>query len=107
MRIAVAKKDEMISEHFGHCDGYEIFDAEEKKVEDKGFLPYPGHKPGFLPKFLAERNVDTIISGGMGASAQELFRKRNINVIIGVTGNVEEAVKKYIEGEIGDKHSVC
>ena len=103
----MAKKDEMISEHFGHCDGYEIFDAEEKKVEDKGFLPYPGHKPGFLPKFLAERNVDTIISGGMGASAQELFRKRNINVIIGVTGKVEEAVKKYLEGEIEAKNSVC
>jgi len=97
----------MISEHFGHCDGYEIFDAEEREVEDKGFLPYPGHKPGFLPKFLAERNVDTIISGGMGASAQELFRKRNINVIIGATGNVEEAVKKYIEGLIEAKHSVC
>ncbi|PLX30799.1 MAG: hypothetical protein C0604_08810 [Clostridiales bacterium] len=60
-----------------------------------------------MPKFLAERNVDTIISGGMGASAQELFRKRNINVIIGVTGKVEEAVKKYLEGEIEAKNSVC
>ncbi|HKL11115.1 MAG TPA: NifB/NifX family molybdenum-iron cluster-binding protein [Clostridia bacterium] len=101
----MAKKDEMISEHFGHCDGYEIFDAEEKEIEDTGFIPYPGHKPGFLPKFLAGKNVDTIISGGMGASAQELFRKRNINVVIGVTGNVEEAVKNYIDGEIEAENS--
>ena len=107
IRIAVAKRDETISEHFGHCDGYEIFDVEGKEITNKGFLVYPGHKPGFLPKFLAEKNVDMIISGGMGASAQELFRKNNIKVIVGMSGNVEEAVRKYLEGEIESNNSVC
>ena len=107
IRIAVAKRDELISEHFGHCDGYEIFDIEGKEVIHKGFLVYPGHKPGFLPKFLSEKNVDMIISGGMGTSAQELFRKNNIKVIVGISGDVEEAVRKYLDGEIESNNSVC
>ncbi len=107
IRIAVAKRAESISEHFGHCDGYEIFDIKEKEVINRGFLVYPGHKPGFLPKFLAGKNVDMIISGGMGASAQELFRKNNIKVIVGMSGDVEEAVRKYLEGKIESNNSVC
>jgi len=107
IRIAVAKKEESISEHFGHCDGYEIFDIEGKEIIHRGFLDYPGHKPGFLPKFLAGKNVDIIISGGMGSSAKELFRQNNIEVIIGVLGDVEEAVKMYLEGEIESNNSVC
>lgn len=107
IRIAVAKKDKSISDHFGHCDGYEIFDIKEKEVTNRGFLAYPGDKPGFLPRFLAEKNVDIIISGGMGTSAQELFRKNDIKVIVGMSGDIEEAVRKYLEGEIKSNNSVC
>ena len=72
MKIAVAKSGKEVSEHFGHCDGFEIFNVEDGKVINNEFISNPGHKPGFLPKFLSENGSNLIIAGGMGGSAQNL-----------------------------------
>ena len=66
MRIAVAGEGTQVTEHFGHCDSFIIFDAENGSIVRQENVPNPGHRPGFLPNFLADRGVNVIISGGMG-----------------------------------------
>lgn len=107
MRIAIAKEGTKVSGHFGHCEGFEIYDLESGKVESNKFLPNPGHQPGFLPKFLSEQKTDLIIAGGMGGSAQNLFKEQNIDVIVGAQGNVEDVINQYINGELTSTKSVC
>ncbi len=107
MRIAVAYDDEYVSEHFGHCEGFALYEAEEGRVVKKGFKQNPGHRPGFLPKYLKEAGVDLIISGGMGEAAQQLFAKNNIEVIVGVEGSCDEVVLKYLDGELKSSGRVC
>lgn len=106
-KIAIAKEGNKVSNHFGHCSGFEIFDLENGSVTARRFVESPGHRPGFLPKFLAEKSVSTVISGGMGGTAQELFKQNGISVIVGVQGAVEDVVKAYIAGEIESTGSVC
>lgn len=107
MKIAVASDNEMVTEHFGHCEGFILFDAENNKIVKSETIENPGHKPGFLPNFLADHGVNVIISGGMGGGAVDIFNQRNIEVIVGATGKVRDAVEAYLKGSLKSTGSIC
>jgi predicted Fe-Mo cluster-binding NifX family protein len=107
IRIAVASDNGMVTEHFGHCEGFMIFDAENNKIVKSETIANPGHKPGFLPNFLANRGVNVIISGGMGGGAVDIFNERNIEVIVGARGEAKAAVEAYLQGSLKSTGSVC
>lgn len=107
MKIAVARDKNMVSAHFGHCEGFDIYNISENTIADRTFLANPGHRPGFLPVFLKENGVDVIIAGGMGESAQELFYQNGIKVLVGAEGYCKEAVEKYLEGSLESTGSIC
>ena len=107
MRIAVASEGKMVTEHFGHCESFIVFDVEENHILKSESIPNPGHKPGFLPNYLNELGVKVIISGGMGSGAIEIFNEKNIEVIVGATGDAQFAAEQYLKGELKSTGSVC
>ncbi|MBA5851856.1 NifB/NifX family molybdenum-iron cluster-binding protein [Clostridium sp. cel8] len=107
MKIAVASDGKYVSRHFGHCEGFKIYEVSKDGSIKGEFKPNPGHRPGFLPVFLGDLNVNTIIAGGMGQTAQDLFNQNNIEVVVGAEGNCDDIVKKYIKGELKSTGSVC
>lgn len=107
MKIAVASEGKMVTEHFGHCASFNIFDIEDNKVVKVESIPNPGHRPGFLPNFLNDLGVKVVISGGMGGGAVSIFNEKNIEVIIGVRGSAEDAVQSYLQGTLESSGSVC
>jgi predicted Fe-Mo cluster-binding NifX family protein len=107
IKIAVASDNGMVTEHFGHCEGFIIFDTENNKIVKSETIVNPGHKPGFLPNFLADRGVNVIISGGMGGGAVDIFNERNIEVIVGARGDAKAAVEAYLQGSLKSTGSVC
>ena len=107
MKIAVASMDNMVAGHFGHCSNFNIFETENGSITGLDNVPNPGHKPGFLPNFLADKGVKVIISGGMGGGAVDIFNERDVEVIMGASGDAKEAVEKYLRGELVSTGSVC
>lgn len=107
MKIAVACEGKNVTEHFGHCEAFAIFETQNKQIVNKQLIPNPGHKPGFLPVFLYEKGVNVIISGGMGGGAVDIFNEKGIEVITGASGDAEEAVNKYLQGNLKSTGSVC
>ena len=107
MRIAIAQDGNKVSEHFGHCGEYAIFDVEDSIIYRRDDLPSPGHEPGRLPVFLAEHGVDLIIAGGMGPRAIGLFQANGIGVLLGVSGNVDYVAQDYIAGRLSPGESSC
>lgn len=107
MKVAVACEGKNVSEHFGHCEGFLLFESEGKKITGKSYIPFPGHRPGFLPVFLHERGANVIISGGMGGGAIDIFNEKGIEVVVGASGDAEAAVQKYLLGELKSTGSVC
>ena len=106
-KIAVASDNGKVTEHFGHCESFIVFHAEDKKIVKVETIASPGHRPGFLPRFLAEQGLDVIISGGMGGGAVDLFNEKNIEVIIGARGTAQEAAEGYLDGSLLSTGSVC
>ena len=100
LRVAVASENNMVCGHFGHCETFEVFDTEGDKILSSKSVANPGHRPGFLPNFLHEMGVNTIISGGMGGGAVDIFNEHNIEVILGARGDSEDAVKAYLAGSL-------
>ena len=72
MKIAVASTGAMTTEHFGHCENFNIFDAENGVITKQESIPNPGHKPGFLPNYLC-----LIFFGGNGVDFCAGFTVRN------------------------------
>jgi predicted Fe-Mo cluster-binding NifX family protein len=107
IKIAVASENEMITEHFGHCLNFNIFETEEKQIIKSESIPNPGHRPGFLPNYLNDMGVNVVISGGMGRSAIDIFTEKGIEVIVGARGKAKEAAEAYLQGSLKSTGSVC
>jgi ATP-binding protein involved in chromosome partitioning len=107
-KIAFPTSDkENVDEHFGHCKEFAVYNVQDKKILSTEFIDAPPHQPGLLPKFLGEKGADTIITGGMGQKAIDLFKEQNIDVILGASGRIENILKEYIDGMLYSKGSAC
>lgn len=107
MRIAVAAMGKTVAGHFGHCENFILFDTEDGKITGESSVPNPGHRPGFLPNFLADKGAEVIIAGGMGGGAVDIFNERGVEVIVGATGEAAAAVELYLKGELESTGSIC
>ncbi len=107
MKIAITTEQNFVAQHFGHCPEYTLIEIEGDKIVSREVIPNPGHQPGFLPGYLAQRGVSCIIAGGMGQRAIELFTEQNIKVIVGIGGPVDQAVEDYLSGKLKSKESLC
>ena len=106
-KIAVASEGQLITEHFGHCINFNIYDVEDHKIVQSESIDNPGHKPGFLPNFLNDMGVKVIISGGMGQGAVEIYNEKGIEVIVGAKGDAKAAAESYLKGQLKTTGSVC
>lgn len=109
MKIALSfQNGKTISGHAGHCTQFIIYTTDNGTIisnklieleEDSTFhnvlhnlmLPFMDH-----PLF----NVDVIISGSLGARFIEKMQLKGIEAIRTSETSAEEAVKKYINGEL-------
>jgi predicted Fe-Mo cluster-binding NifX family protein len=82
--VAIPTSNNYLSQHFGHCEKFAIFQIEDNKITEETYLTPPPHEPGVLPAWLASKGVTHIIAGGMGQKAIVLFNQQNIYVFTGV-----------------------
>jgi predicted Fe-Mo cluster-binding NifX family protein len=107
MKIAVATEQGRVAGHFGHCDGFTLYEVEGAVVKTKQFHSSPEHVPGAIPNFLNDLEANVVIAGGMGGGAIQIFNEKRIEVITGVTGDLDTAIQKYLSGNLQSSGSVC
>ncbi|WP_298667160.1 NifB/NifX family molybdenum-iron cluster-binding protein [uncultured Methanofollis sp.] len=107
MKLAIALDGNFVSGHFGHCEAYALFDVKDGAVSRLPDLANPGHEPGFLPRYLAEHDVNAVVAGGMGPRAVDLFCQNGIEVFLGASGPVEDVAAAYAAGKLVPGESSC
>ena len=105
--VAVSVDNKDVSMHFGRCEKYCLYEIEDKHIVKKTEIKNPGHQPFFLPKFLSEKKVNVLITGGIGPRAIELFKKLNIKIITNVEGKIEKVISDYLSGKIKENVDPC
>jgi ATP-binding protein involved in chromosome partitioning len=108
MRIAMPTEGGRLSQHFGHCEQFALFDIEDQAVRERRELTPPPHEPGLLPRWLKEQGVNLVIAGGMGQRAQMLFEQAGIQVICGAPSEEPaEVVDSYLKGSLEAGDNTC
>ncbi len=107
MKIAIATDGNSVAQHFGRCEQYTLVSIEDGEEIGRENVLSPEHQPGMLPLFLSAYNITHIAAGGMGPKAQELFVEKNIQVIVGVSGILENVIEDFIQGSLNIGESLC
>ncbi len=110
MKIAIPVANGKLNLHFGHCAGFDVFEADEKAktLGAKSYIEAPPHEPGLLPRFLHEKGITHIIAGGMGSRARELFTQNGITVFVGAPCEASETLaQEYLNGTLKAGENAC
>ena len=106
MRIAVAANGNEVAGHFGHCENFWLYDVENQAIVKEESIPNPGHRPGFLPNFW-ETTAQNVVIAGHGRKCGGYFAHRNIETILGASGDAHGGGKLICAGELHSDASAC
>lgn len=100
MRIAVTYENGEIFQHFGHCETFKLYDAENGTVTAEQIVTAEGSGHGALAGFLQAAKADALICGGIGMGARMALEDAGIRLFPGAAGNADEAVKALLAGTL-------
>ena len=89
-----------VGEHFGRVPTYTIVDLETNEVK---VIPNVSHHMGgmgYPPEIMAKEGVSVMVCQNLGRRAIAMFNELNIEVYIGASGTVEDAVAAFKEGRL-------
>ncbi len=107
MKVAISTEGDSVSAHFGRCPSFTIAEIEEGKIISKKVIDNPGHHPAYLPRFLRENGVKSIIAGGMGQRASGLFAEAGIETIVGISGTIKDVLEQLLKGTLKGGETLC
>ena len=110
MRVAISAQnnnglESQVAQHFGRCPFFAFVEVQDEKIVSVEVVDNPflgGHQVGQVPGFIHDQKADVMLSGGMGGRAIQFFEDFGIGVSTGASGSVQEAVKKYLAGELNE-----
>jgi FKBP-type peptidyl-prolyl cis-trans isomerase 2/predicted Fe-Mo cluster-binding NifX family protein len=106
-RIAVTYENGEVFQHFGHTEEFKVYEIEDGKIVNSEIIDSNGSGHGALADLLNEKKIDVLICGGIGGGAQAALAERGIELCAGASGNADEAVKAYLNGELVNTGANC
>ncbi|MBQ9518820.1 MAG: NifB/NifX family molybdenum-iron cluster-binding protein [Firmicutes bacterium] len=100
MKIAVTYDNGNIFQHFGHTEKFKVYNVENGQIVSEEIIDTNGQGHGALAGFLQNAKADMLICGGIGGGAQMAMAEAGIKLFAGNSGSADDAVKKYLAGEL-------
>ena len=100
-RVAIPVTNNQLSEFFGTCNHYEIFEI-EKNISKSYVLQIPAETDILeLPGWLEKNGVTDVIAFRVNRKIISLFASRKVNLFVGVPlDNPQHLINKYLEGRL-------
>ena len=111
MKIALPSKDNVIDNHFGHCDFFTVMtvDMENKTILSSEAVESPngcGCKSN-IASTLAQMGVTVMLAGNMGNGAVNKLKMAGIDVVRGCSGDLQTVAQEWLNGNIKDSTISC
>lgn len=110
MKIAIPTRDNVVDNHFGHCEYYTILTiGQDNQILSSETIPSPqgcGCKSN-IAGVLENMGVGVMLAGNMGQGALNVLTAHRIKVVRGCSGNVLEVAAAYLDGQITDSGVGC
>lgn len=98
MKIAIPVKHEIIYQHFGMAAAFKIYTVENNQVINTEIVETAGRGHGAMLSVLLENGVNCLICGGIGEGAIQGVSQAGIELVVGISGEADEAVSAYLAG---------
>ena len=92
--------DDQIGEHFGRVSTYTIIDLETNEIKVISNTSEHMGGQGYPPEIMKKEGVDVMICQGLGRRAIMMFSQMGIDVYIGASGTVQDAIAAYKKGTL-------
>ena len=92
--------DNLVCEHFGRVPTYTIVDLDTNEVK---VIPNTSEHmggQGHPPEIMAREGVNVMVCRGLGRRAITMFEELGIDVYIGASGTVRDAVDSFKQGKL-------
>lgn len=109
MKIALPSRQDLIDDHFGHCEYFTVFTIDNKEIIAQETIASPagcGCKSN-IASILAEMGVKVMLAGNMGEGAVNVLNNCGIEVLRGCSGAVIEVAQKWLDGSLADSGDSC
>ncbi|GAH38780.1 unnamed protein product [marine sediment metagenome] len=106
MKVAVTTSGEDLSgpvePHFGRCPCFIVVDLETMEFEIiQNTAVSSAHGAGIAAaQLVASRGVKAVLTGNVGPNAYSALSSSGIKIVTGVSGIVEDAVRRFSSGEL-------
>jgi predicted Fe-Mo cluster-binding NifX family protein len=92
-----------VHEHFGSSPFFTIYDTEAEKVETIANSGH-GHAHGMCQPLsvFADRHIDAVVCGGMGARAVQKLNEGGIRAYRAVPGTVASVLEQFAAGRLDE-----
>jgi len=99
-KIALPKLGERIAPRLGIAQEFLIAIVDHGEIEQKTHLDLSGYTPLLKMRHLREEEVNILICAGIERMFWGYLTGFGIQVIPGITGPIEEALKRYLSGNL-------
>ena len=104
MKICITSKGKdlnaSVDPRFGRCQNFFVVDTESLEFVnfENPYIDSTGGAGIQSAQFVAEKDVEAVLTGNVGPNAFQSLKAAGIDVITGVSGSVSDAVDKFKKG---------
>lgn len=100
-RVAIPVNNEKLSEYFGQCSHYEIFEIDGKHVSRHKIDDAPKADPEDLPDWTISQGITDIIVHKVDRQIITQFLDNKINLFVGVNVDTpQNLIEDYLQGKL-------
>lgn len=100
-RVAIPVTNEQLSEYFGECNHYEIFEIDGKIVARQEANFPAGTVATELPGWLEEKGITDVITFRVNPKIINLFVSKKVNLFVGVPmDSPQKLIEAYLQGNL-------
>jgi predicted Fe-Mo cluster-binding NifX family protein len=92
--------EDSVGEHFGRVPTYTIIDLDTNHIKVIPNISHHMGGQGYPPEILSKEGVNVMVCRGLGRRAISMFEEIGIDVYIGASGTVKDAVQAYKNGQL-------
>lgn len=110
MKLAIPTRNNVVDDHFGHCEYYTLFTIDDNRqivcTEIQASPEGCGCKSN-IAAVLEDKGIELMLAGNMGDGAKNTLEAHHIRVIRGCSGPVVQVVNDWLQGKITDSGDSC